>query len=91
MFAAKKITLLPDTFASAEEAGEFWDAHSTADYEEYLIPTDLTIDIRKRHYVIEIEQDTFMTLCQYSKQIQQPVDRLANGILKERLISIVNG
>ena len=31
---------LPETFATAEEAGEFWDTHSTSDYEEHLEPGD---------------------------------------------------
>ncbi len=33
---------LPETFVSEEEAGDFWDEHSTADYEEYLEPVDMT-------------------------------------------------
>ena len=31
---------LPETFATVEEAGEFWDTHSTSDYEEHLEPED---------------------------------------------------
>ena len=31
---------LPETFATVEESGEFWDTHSTSDYEEYLEPED---------------------------------------------------
>ncbi len=27
---------LSESFETAEEAGAFWDAHSTADYQEYL-------------------------------------------------------
>ena len=27
---------LPEQFNSAEEAGEFWDTHSGADYEEHM-------------------------------------------------------
>jgi len=76
---------LPETFASEEEAGEFWDEHSTADYEEYLEPVDMTIDIRTRHYTIEIDQDSFLALIQYSKKIDTPVKTLASTLLKERL------
>ncbi len=32
----KPIDLLPDSFESEEAAGEFWDSHSTMDYQEYL-------------------------------------------------------
>jgi hypothetical protein len=41
----KIIDPLPDSFASEEEAGEFWDTHSTEDYAEYFIPVDDKIDI----------------------------------------------
>ena len=78
---------LPETFGSEEQAGEFWDTHSTADYEEYLEPVDMTIEIKKRSYIIEIDHDSFMALCQYSKKVNTPVKTLANRILKEKLAS----
>lgn len=76
---------LPETFVSEEEAGEFWDEHSTADYEEYLEPVDMTIDIQTRHYMIEIDQDSFLALVQYSKKVATPVKTLASNLLKEQL------
>lgn len=41
----KIIDPLPDSFASEEEAGEFWDTHSTEDYAEYFVTVDDKIDI----------------------------------------------
>ncbi len=84
----KQQDVLPDTFASEEEAGEFWDTHSTIDYEEYLEPVDLTIDIRTRHYLIELEQENFMALFQYSRTIDEPVNMVANKLLKEKLVAV---
>lgn len=81
----KKIDPIPDVFATEEEAGEFWDTHSTADYEEYLEPVEMTIDIRKRQYLIEIDEESFRTLFQHSKKTHTPVKRLASKILKEKL------
>jgi hypothetical protein len=46
--ARKSIDLLPDRFSSAEEAGEFWDTHSTGDYEDQLEPVDMKIEIKRR-------------------------------------------
>jgi len=40
----KTIDPLPDSFETEEEAGAFWDTHSTMDYQEYLEPSDETID-----------------------------------------------
>ena len=36
---------VPETFATAEEEGEFWDTHSTSDYEEYLEPEDAIAEL----------------------------------------------
>jgi hypothetical protein len=84
----KKKEPLPEEFASEEEAGAFWDTHSTADYEEYLEPVDITIDLRTRHYLIEIDKEIFLTLFQYSQQMNQSVQHLASDLLKAQLISI---
>lgn len=43
----KAVDPLPDSFASEEEAGEFWDAHSTMDYLEHLEPADDVIETRR--------------------------------------------
>ena len=85
---AKPRDLLPETFASEEEAGEFWDAHSTADYEEYLEPVEMTIDIRTRHYLVELDQDNFMALVQYSKTLNEPLNSVANKLIKEKLAGV---
>ncbi len=84
----KGIDRLPDTFASEEEAGEFWDTHSTSDYEEYLEPVEMTIDIKRRHFEIEIDRETFFALNAYAKKINKPVKNLASSILKEKLVSV---
>ncbi len=79
---------IPETFASEEEAGEFWDTHSTIDYEEYLEPVDMTIDIKKRHYLIEIDQESFMALFKYSTQVNTSVKKLTSSLLKEKLAAL---
>ncbi len=78
---------LPEAFASEEEAGEFWDTHSTADYEEYLEPVDAAIDIRNRRFEIEVDKETFFALNTYAKKANIPVKRLASTIIKENIAS----
>lgn len=85
--ARKNIDPLPDTFSSEEEAGEFWDTHSTSDYEDQLEPVDMTIDIKRRHFEIEIDRESFLALNAYAKKVNQPVSILASNILKEKLVS----
>ena len=85
--AKKKIDPLPDTFSSEEEAGDFWDTHSTSDYENLLEPVEMTINIKRRHFEIEIDRESFLALNAYAKKVNQPVSVLASNILKEKLVS----
>ena len=49
----KSIDPLPDAFDSEEQAGEFWDAHSTMDYQEHLAASDDTIAISERVFGVQ--------------------------------------
>ena len=53
----KGIDPLPDSFATEEEAGAFWDAHSTSDYEEYFEPAEDVMEIRDRIFEVQIAED----------------------------------
>ena len=44
----KKNDPMPMTFATPEDAGKFWDSHSTMDYAKYLEPIDDVIEIKQR-------------------------------------------
>jgi hypothetical protein len=85
--ARKSIDPLPDRFSSAKEAGEFWDTHSTGDYEDQLEPVDMTFDIKRRHFEIEIDRESFLALNAYAKKVNKPITILASSILKEKLVS----
>ncbi len=85
---SKKIDPIPATFTSEEQAGEFWDAHSTADYEEYLEPVEMTIALQKRQYLITVDEESFKALFRYSKKVHKPVTRVASKILKEALETV---
>lgn len=52
----KSIDPLPDSFQTAEEAGAFWDAHSTSDYEEYLEPLVQLVEFFDTHDMGEHEE-----------------------------------
>ncbi len=75
-------------FASEDEAGEFWDNHSTADYQEYLEPVDAVIDIKQRRFEIEVDRETFLALNTYAKKVNIPVKNLASSIIRENLASL---
>ena len=44
---------IPQHFGSIEEAGEFWDTHDLADYEDLTEEVQLEIDIQQREFLEE--------------------------------------
>jgi hypothetical protein len=81
----RPIDPLPDEFGSYEEAAEFWDTHSITDYEEFLEPVDIDVDIQRRHFEIEVDEESFRALRETARKEQKPVKQLASEILKQRL------
>jgi hypothetical protein len=76
---------LPDEFKSYEETAEFWDTHSITDYEKFLEPVDVDVDIQRRHFEIEVDEDTFLALREAAQREHKPIKELASEILKHRL------
>ena len=81
----KIIDPLPDSFATEEEAGEFWDAHSAADYAEYLQPADDVIEIKKRIFEIQVAEDVFQKLRREAESSHQSVPKVVDQILRKEL------
>lgn len=77
---------LPDSFATAEEAGEFWDTHSAADYLEYFEAADDEIEIKTRVFEVQIAEDVFRKLREKAESSHQPLPKLVDQILREQLI-----
>jgi hypothetical protein len=81
----KPVDPLPDEVKSLEEAAEFWDTHSITDYEEFLEPVEFEADIHRRHFEIEVDEETFLALREVAQKERKPVKELASEILKQRL------
>lgn len=79
---------LPDEFKSEDEAAEFWDTHSITDYEEFLEPVGLEVDLKRRHFEIEVDQESFLALRDSARKLQKPVKQLASEILKQKLAAV---
>lgn len=76
---------LLDSFETEEEAGAFWDAHSTSDYEEYLEPTEDIIEIQDRVFEVQIAEDVFQKLLKEASSLQQSVPKVVDQILRKQL------
>jgi hypothetical protein len=81
----KSIDPLPDSFETEEEAGAFWDANSTSDYEEYLEPTEDIIEIQDRVFEVQIAEDVFQKLVKEASSLQQSVPKVVDQILRKQL------
>lgn len=47
---------IPDSFPSIEAAADFWDTHSTADYEDVFMEVkDVKIDLVRTHFRVDRE------------------------------------
>lgn len=53
---------LPDSFQTEEEAGAFWDEHSTMDYQENLEPSSDRIEILERVFEVQGAKDVLKKL-----------------------------
>jgi len=84
----RQIDPLPDEFRSEEEATEFWDKHSITDYEEFLEPVDFEADIKRRHFEIEVDEESFLALLSSAKKQRRPVKELASEILRRKLTPV---
>jgi hypothetical protein len=81
----KKKDVLPETFSSYEEAGEFWDTHDSTDYLEHLIPVEVEVKLMRRHYEIEVEEDVMKVLEKLAFTQHISPAALANTLLKKQL------
>lgn len=82
---------LPETFATEEEAGEFWDTHSPQDYEEYLEPGEDEIRIQQRVFEVPVEGDVFARLQHQAQLSHESVPDIIDHILRERLAMTKTG
>ncbi|MEK6333629.1 MAG: hypothetical protein AABM67_01695 [Acidobacteriota bacterium] len=76
---------LPDSFETEEKAGEFWDNHSTMDYQQHLEASDDTIEINERVFEVQVAEDVFKKLQQEAASLHQPVPKIVDKILRKEL------
>ena len=81
----KTVDPLPDSFESEEAAGEFWDSHSTMDYQEHLEASDDAIEISVRVFEVQVAEDVFKKLQEQAASLHQPVPKLVDKILRKEL------
>ena len=71
--------LLPEEFTSIEEAANFWDTHSLADYEDLQKDIEFEVELKSEKNYFAIE-----------KELSDSIDKLAQakGVLPETLVNL---
>ena len=82
----KRSKQMPDNFESYEEAAEFWDAHDSTDFMDSLEEVEFEVDIQKRHYLIELDNDTATLLQERAKKEHLSPTNLASKLLHRDLV-----
>ncbi|HTG57900.1 MAG TPA: CopG family antitoxin [Terriglobia bacterium] len=85
MSKRKQIDAIPDEFAAADEAAEFWDTHDTTDYPRAFRTIRVVAELRNRHYEISIEADVAETLEARARKAGVTLGHLANDLLRRQL------
>ncbi len=76
---------LPEEFSSAEEAGEFWDTHSGADYEDYMKEVHFDVDLKGRTHDVRIADDLRREVRKIANQKGVATETLVNLWLQEKI------
>jgi predicted HicB family RNase H-like nuclease len=78
---------IPESFVTEEEAGEFWDTHSLADYEEFLEPADMTFELSERVFEVRVSEDIFHRLQHEAEASHQSLPKTVDRILRKELLA----
>ncbi len=70
---------LPEHFNSLEEAGDFWDSHDSADYDEYFKPVEVEVDIERRTHLDSFDDELYRKVRAIAKK---------KGIAPEKLVRL---
>ena len=86
MAVNSKINQIPEYFESVEEAGEFWDTHSAADYWEEMEEMDIEFDIHRRTFVVSLEERIYQLAKKQAKAKHCTVKQIVNTLLDQELV-----
>lgn len=83
----RQIDPIPEQFTSYEDAADFWDTHDTTDYQDTFHTIKVQVQLRKRHYAVELDEDVAQLLRRQAKELGVTASYLASDLLRQRLSS----
>ncbi len=76
---------IPD-FKSLDEAADYWDTHSFADYFEDTGPVEIEVRLARRKILLEIDRDLSEKLKKIARKKKQSYDKLINSWVREKIM-----
>ncbi len=76
---------LPEEFNNLEEAGEFWDTHSSADYEDYMKEVHFDVELKRRAHDVRVTDDVLREIRKIARQRGVATETLVNLWLQEKV------
>ncbi|MEA1906343.1 MAG: CopG family antitoxin [Euryarchaeota archaeon] len=86
MNANKRKNGISERFSSAEEAGEFWDSHSTADYGDELEEEDMEFEIEKHTFMVPVNAQIYRLAEKQAEARHSTVEQIINTLLDRELV-----
>ena len=77
---------IPEQFDSLEELGEFWDTHSTADYEDLMEPAEFEVNLTSSKTYLSVSKDLYRSLRKQAREQGVSTETLANLWLQEKIV-----
>jgi len=59
---------LPENFQTLESFWEFWDTHSSADYEDFMEDIEVEVDLQTSKVYCPVQKDLIKELQTYARQ-----------------------
>lgn len=76
---------IPEYFNNPEEAGEFWDTHSAADYWDEMEEVEMEFDLQKRIFLVPVTDQLYYRLKERALQEQRSVEQIVDELLYQQL------
>lgn len=77
--------VLPESFDTLEELSDFWDTHSSEDYEEVMEPVAAEIDLSSSKVYCPVSKDLLRQLREQARRQGVSTETLVNLWLQEKL------
>jgi hypothetical protein len=86
----KKADSLPEDFGSLEAAGEFWDTHSSSDYENEMKELHFEVELMNRAHEVRVTDGLWREVRKIARQQGVATETLVNIWLQEKVSAAQN-